>query len=63
MTNAVTLRYRGLTGPVPRLRDIPLVGMQPGRPLSDLLVEPAANLHDDSDQFSGSEVDSGRRLR
>jgi hypothetical protein len=63
MTNAVTLRYRGLTGPVPRLRDIPLVGMQPGRPLSDLLVEPDAHLHDGDDKFSGSEVDSGRRLR
>ena len=61
MTNAVMLRYRGLTGPMPRLRDIPLVGMQPGRPLSDLLVEPEVHLHDGGDKFSGSEADSGRR--
>lgn len=59
MTNTVMLRYRGLTGPVPRLRDIPLVGMLPGRPLSDLLVEPEGNLPD-HDDHSGAEVDSGR---
>jgi hypothetical protein len=61
MTNTVMLRFRGLTGPVPRLRDIPLVGMAPGRPLSDLLVEPEGNLPDHDDQHSGAEVDSGRR--
>ena len=44
MTNAVMLRYRGVNGPVPRLRDIPLAGVEPGRPLSDLLVEPEAHL-------------------
>lgn len=44
MTTAVMFRYRGLTGAVPRLRDIPLVGVEPGRPLTDLLVEPEAHL-------------------
>jgi hypothetical protein len=44
MTNAVMLRYRGMPGPVPRLRKIPLVGVEPGRPLTDLLVEPEAHL-------------------
>jgi hypothetical protein len=44
MTIAVMFRYRGLTGAVPRLRDIPLVGVEPGRPLTDLLVEPEAHL-------------------
>ncbi|MBO0839111.1 MAG: hypothetical protein J2P28_26875, partial [Actinobacteria bacterium] len=40
VTNAVTQRHRGDKGPVPRLRDIPLAGVSPGRPLSDLLTEP-----------------------
>jgi hypothetical protein len=44
MTNAVMLRYSGVNGPVPRLRDIPLAGVAPGRPLTDLLVEPEAHL-------------------
>ena len=41
ITYQVVRRYQGISGPVPRLHDIPLVGMQPGRPLSDLLAEPA----------------------
>lgn len=40
MTNAVMLRYQGATGPVQRLRDIPLVGLSRGRPLADLLSGP-----------------------
>jgi hypothetical protein len=44
MTNAVMLRFRGFTGAVPRLRDIPLVGVEPGRPLTDMLVEPETQL-------------------
>ncbi len=63
MTNTVMLRYRGITAPVPRLRSIPLVGMEPGRPLSDLLVEPEAQLPDVDGRQSGAEVDSGRPLR
>lgn len=39
-TFAVMRRYQGETGPVPRLRKIPLVGAVPGRPLSDMLVHP-----------------------
>jgi hypothetical protein len=60
MTNAVMLRYRGLPGPVPRLRKIPLVGVEPGRPLSDLLAEPETHLPTVPDAEA---VDSGRALR
>ncbi|HTA00725.1 MAG TPA: hypothetical protein VK802_10120 [Streptosporangiaceae bacterium] len=65
MTNAVMLRYRGMTGPVPRLRKIPLVGVEPGRPLTDLLAEPESHLPHvpgvDEPTATGTEVDSGRR--
>ncbi|MGO8959579.1 MAG: hypothetical protein ACLQFR_19760 [Streptosporangiaceae bacterium] len=44
ITNAVLRRYQGLTGPLPRLRKISLVGVGPGRPLHDLLAEPAEQL-------------------
>lgn len=37
---AVMGRYRGESGPVPRLREMPLVGAGQGRPLSDLLARP-----------------------
>jgi hypothetical protein len=40
ITNAVMQRYRGESGPVPRLRDVTLVGVPPDRPLTDLLAEP-----------------------
>jgi hypothetical protein len=67
MTNAVLLRHRGMTGPLPRLREIPLVGVEPGRPLTDLLAEPEAHLPHvpgiDEADATGTEVDSGRRLR
>lgn len=62
MTNAVMLRYRGMTGRVPRLRDIPLVGVEPGRPLTDLLAEPEKHLPNvGGARLTGEEVDSGRR--
>jgi hypothetical protein len=62
MTNAVMLRYRGMTGRVPRLREIPLVGVEPGRPLTDLLSEPEKHLPDVGEtRVTGEEVDSGRR--
>jgi hypothetical protein len=62
MTNAVMLRYGGVPGPVPRLRDIPLAGVEPGRPLTDLLVEPDAHLPSvGENHLTGQEVDSGRR--
>jgi hypothetical protein len=44
VTNAVMRRYRGESGPVPRLRDIPLAGVAADRPLSDLLTEPEHHL-------------------
>jgi hypothetical protein len=40
ITTAVMSRYRGESGPVPRLRDIPLAGVSPDGPLSDLLTGP-----------------------
>lgn len=62
MTNAVMLRYQGLNGPVPHLRDIPLAGVQPGGPLTDLLIEPEAHLPPArASHLTGAEVDSGRR--
>jgi hypothetical protein len=70
MTNAVMLRYRGMSGPVPRLRKIPLVGVEPGRPLTDLLVEPGTHLPHvpgapcaEEAGATGTEVDAGRRQR
>lgn len=44
VTSAVMQRYRGESGPVPRLRDIPLAGVAADRPLSDLLTEPEHHL-------------------
>lgn len=61
MTNAVMLRYRGESGKVPRLRKIPLIGVGPGRPLSDLLAEPEEELAGGTgDPHASGEVDSGR---
>jgi hypothetical protein len=63
-TNAVMLRYRGMPGPVPRLRNIPLLGIEQGRPLAEVLCEPEAHLQDVAAAgLTGEEVDSGRRLR
>jgi len=39
-TFAVMRKYQGESGPVLRLRKIPLVGAEPGRPLSDLFAGP-----------------------
>jgi hypothetical protein len=36
-------RYRGVSGAVPRLRDVTLVGVTPDRPLTDLMAEPEAH--------------------
>ena len=44
VTSAVMRRYRGESGPVPRLREIPLAGVGPDRPLSDLLTGPEHHL-------------------
>jgi hypothetical protein len=56
MTNAVMLRYLGVAGSVPRLRDIPLIGIAPGRPLSDLL---AGSAEDVADDLAAEHADSG----
>jgi len=44
ITNAVTQRHRGESGPVPPLRQIPLAGTGPGRPLTELLAGPEHQL-------------------
>ena len=61
MTNAVMLRYRGECAPLPRLRQIPLVGLGPGRPLTDLLSEPEEQLAGNTATQRAGGVDSGRR--
>jgi hypothetical protein len=53
ITSAVTLRHRGEGGPVPRLRDIPLAGTGPGRPLTDLLAGPEQHLPEAAPRASG----------
>jgi hypothetical protein len=40
MTSEVLMRYQGYTGPMPRLRQMRLVGTRPDRPLHDLLAAP-----------------------
>jgi hypothetical protein len=40
-TQAVLLRSQGVCGPVPGLREMPLVAVHPHRPLSDVLAEPS----------------------
>jgi cation transport ATPase len=60
MTNAVMLRYLGLQGPVPRLRKIPLIGVTPGRPLSDLMAESAEELADKLASAQHAEPGPGR---
>jgi hypothetical protein len=57
MTNTVMLRYQGHAGPVPKLRKIPIIGVAPGRPLSDLLAEPAEHLS--ADEIAAEHADSG----
>jgi len=59
-TLAVMLRARGFCGPVPGLRKIPLVGVNPERPLSDVLAEPS-DLMTEHAEVIAEQVDSGRR--
>jgi hypothetical protein len=40
ISNAVLQRYRGESGPVPHLRDMPLIGVTADRPLTDMMSEP-----------------------
>lgn len=61
-TNAVLLRSRGVCGPVPRLRKIPLVGVHPSRPLSDVLAEPSELMAEHAEVIA-QEVESGRRRK
>ncbi|HTZ94509.1 MAG TPA: hypothetical protein VMB74_19115 [Streptosporangiaceae bacterium] len=58
-TNAVLLRSQGVCGPVPRLRKIPLVGINPSRPFSDVLAEPSELMTEHAELTA--EVDSGHR--
>lgn len=57
-TNAIILRSRGVCGPVPGLRKIPLVGVHPARPLSDVLAEPSDLLAEHSELIT-EKADSG----
>lgn len=40
ISNAVLQRSQGESGPVPHLRDMPLVGVTPERPLTDMMAHP-----------------------
>ena len=55
LTSGVLLRTQGYTGQTPRLRDMRLVGAGAGRPLRDILADPAG---DEPDQDS----DPARRI-
>jgi hypothetical protein len=46
MTSVVLARYQGLPAPLPRLRDIRLVGVTAHQPLHDLLADPEAEQAD-----------------
>jgi hypothetical protein len=58
MTSDVLLRHQGHPGPMPRLRNMRLVGTTAGRPLRDLLADPAES---EEETEAGSE--SGGRIR
>jgi hypothetical protein len=57
-TNAVLLRIQGVCGPVPGLRKIPLVGVNPSRPFSDVLGE-AGELMTEHAEVIAQQADSG----
>jgi hypothetical protein len=61
-TNAVLLRSRGVCGPVPGLRTMPLVAVHPSRPFSDVLAEPS-DLMAEHAEVIAHEVESGHRSR
>jgi len=55
-TYSVLLRSRGYCGPLPRLRSIPLIGMQRERHLSDLLAAPDEQLAGADEQRHGEQA-------
>jgi hypothetical protein len=57
-TNAILLRSRGVCGPVPGLRRMPLVAVHPRRPLSDVLTEPS-QLMAEHPELTAQESSSG----
>jgi len=57
-TNAMLLRSRGVCGPVPGLRKIPLAAIHPSRPFSDVLTEPS-QLMTEHPELVAKESDSG----
>ncbi len=59
-TNAVLLRSQGVCGPVPGLRKMPLVGIHPLRPFSDVLAEPGELMAEHAEVIA-QQVDSGQR--
>ncbi len=54
-TYSVMLRARGYCGPLPRLRQIPLIGMERDRDLSELLAAPDEQLAEADDQLAGAD--------
>lgn len=54
-TYSVMLRSRGYCGPLPRLRQIPLIGMERRRQLSELLAGPDEHLVAPDEQLAGPE--------
>jgi hypothetical protein len=57
-TNAMLLRSKGVCGPVPGLRKIPLAAVHPSRPLSDVLTEPS-QLMSEHGELVAERADSG----
>jgi hypothetical protein len=56
--NAMLLRSKGVCGPVPCLRKTPLVGVDPSRPLSDVLTEPSQLMTEHPERIA-EKADSG----
>jgi hypothetical protein len=52
-TSAVLLRSQGVCGPVPSLRDMPLAGIHPSRPLSDVLAPSGELMTEHADVMAG----------
>jgi hypothetical protein len=57
-TNAMLLRSRGVCGPMPGLRKMPLIAVHPSRPFSDVLTEPSQLMTEHS-ELVAEKADSG----
>jgi hypothetical protein len=52
------LRSRGVCGPMPGLRKMPLIAVHPSRPFSDVLTEPSQLMTEHS-ELVAEKADSG----